>query len=203
MKDKKKLIKEINSWIFSILGGFLIAVLLNSKVFAKVQVQQSSMENTLFANQQLIIDKLSYNFAEPKRGDIVIFLEDREKGTILEDALSTVHSMVLIFSNNKDYNEENKRLVKRVIGVTGDEIDIKDGYVYVNGEKLQEPYAKGETFSGEFKLPIKVGENELFVLGDNRQVSKDSRKFGLINFKQVEGKAIFRVYPFNDIGEIK
>ncbi|KOA20407.1 signal peptidase I T [Clostridium homopropionicum DSM 5847] len=203
MKDKKKLIKEINSWIFSILGGFLIAVLINSKVFAKVQVQQSSMENTLFTNQQLIVDKLSYNFKKPKRGDIIIFLEDGKKGTILDDALSTIDSIVSIFSNNKDYSEESKRLVKRVIGAPGDEVDIKDGYVYVNDEKLQEAYAKGETFTREFKLPVKVGENELFVLGDNRMVSMDSRKFGLINFKQVEGKAIFRVYPFNEIGEIK
>jgi len=203
MKDKKKFIKEINSWIFPILGGFLIAVLINSKVFAKVQVQQSSMENTLFTNQQLLVDKLSYNFKDPKRGDIIIFLEDSEKETILDDALSTINNIASIFRNNKDYREGSKRLVKRVIGVQGDEVDIRDGYVYVNGEKLQEPYAKGETFSGEFKLPVKVGENELFVLGDNRMVSMDSRKFGLINFKQVEGKAIFRVYPFNEIGGIK
>lgn len=203
MKDKKKLIKEINSWIFSILGGFLIAVLINSKVFAKVQVQQSSMENTLFTNQQLIVEKLIYNFKEPKRGDIIIFLEDSEKETILDDALSTINSIASIFSDNKEYSEGSKRLVKRVIGVPGDEVDIRDGYVYVNGKKLQEPYAKGETFSGEFKIPVKVGENELFVLGDNRMVSMDSRKFGLINFKQVEGKAIFRVYPFDEIGQIK
>lgn len=203
MKDKKKFIKEINSWIFPILGGFLIAVLINSKVFAKVQVQQSSMENTLFTNQQLLVDKLSYNFKDPKRGDIIIFLEDSEKETILDDALSTINNIASIFRNNKDYREGSKRLVKRVIGVQGDEVDIRDGYVYVNGEKLQEPYAKGETFSGEFKLPVKVGENELFVLGDNRMVSMDSRKFGLINFKQVDGKAIFRVYPFDEIGEIK
>lgn len=203
MKNKKKVIREIRSWIFSILGAFFIAALLNSKAFAKVQVQQSSMENTLFNNQQLIVDKLSYNFAEPKRGDIIIFLEDEEKGTIVDDALTIVDGIVSMFSDNKVVDEKNNRLVKRVIGVAGDEVDIKDGYVYLNGEKLEEPYAKGETLNGEFKLPVKIGENELFVLGDNRMVSKDSRKFGLINCKQVEGKAIYRVYPFNEIGKIK
>lgn len=75
MSNKKKVLTEIKSWIFSILGAFFIVVLLNSKAFARVQVQQSSMESTLFSNQQLIVDKLSYNFTEPKRGDIITFLE--------------------------------------------------------------------------------------------------------------------------------
>lgn len=204
MENKKSIIKEIRGWIFSILGALFIVTLLNSKVFAKVQVQQSSMENTLFTNQQLIVDKLSYNFVEPKRGDIIIFLENEEKGTIIDDALRTVDSVVSIFNNNnKEISEKSSRLVKRVIGVAGDEVDIKDGYVYLNDKKLEEAYTKGETINGEFKLPIKVGENKLFVLGDNRMVSKDSRKFGLIDCKQVEGKAIYRVYPLNQLGKIK
>ncbi len=65
--DKRKVKKEIESWIFSILGAILIAGLVNSKVFAKVRVQQSSMENTLLTNEQLVVDKLSYNFVEPKK----------------------------------------------------------------------------------------------------------------------------------------
>jgi signal peptidase I len=203
MKDKKKVIKEIRSWIFSILAVFFIATLINSKVFAKVQVQQSSMENTLFTNQQLIVDKLSYNFTEPKRGDIIIFLENEEKGTIIDDILKTADSIVSIFNKNNDSSKKSNKLVKRVIGVAGDEVDIKDGYVYLNGKKLEESYAKGETMPKEFKLPFKVGENELFVLGDNRLVSKDSRKFGPIDYKQVDGKAIYRIYPSDQIGKIK
>jgi signal peptidase I len=203
MKDKKKVIKEIRSWIFSILAVFFIATLINSKVFAKVQVQQSSMENTLFTNQQLIVDKLSYNFTEPKRGDIIIFLENEKKGTIIDDILKTADSIVSIFNKNNDSSKKSNKLVKRVIGVAGDEVDIKDGYVYLNGKKLEETYAKGETTPKEFKLPFKVGENELFVLGDNRLVSKDSRKFGPIDYKQVEGKAIYRIYPSDQIGKIK
>ncbi len=202
MKNTKGLLKEIKGWTFSILAAFFIAIIFNCKVLAKVQVQQSSMENTLFSNQQLIVDKLSYNFVEPKRGDIIIFLENGEKGTLIEDAVRTVDSMVsLVF--NKDINIKNSLLVKRVIGIPGDEVDIKNGYVYINGEKLEETYVKGETFSGEFKLPIKVEQNKLFVLGDNRMASKDSRKFGLINYNQIEGKAVYRIYPLNKIGKIK
>lgn len=201
--DKRKVKKEIESWIFSILGAILIAGLVNSKVFAKVQVQQNSMENTLLTNEQLVVDKLSYNFAEPKKGDIIIFHENKEKGTIAEDTLEMVDNIISIFNNNNDSIEKDDRLIKRVIGIPGDEIDIKDGYLYLNGKKLEESYVKGETIEREFKLPIKVPENKLFVLGDNRMISKDSRMFGLIDYKQVEGKAIYRVYPFNHVGKVK
>ncbi|CAM2976162.1 signal peptidase I [Clostridium sporogenes] len=201
--DKKTVIKEIKSWIFSILGAIIIAGLVNSKVFAKVRVQQSSMENTLLTNEQLVVDKLSYNFAEPKKGDIIIFHENKERGTIAEDTLEMVDNIISIFNNNNNSIEKDDRLIKRVVGVPGDEIDIKDGHLYLNGKKLEESYVKGETIKREFKLPIQVPENKLFVLGDNRMISKDSRIFGLIDYKQVEGKAIYRVYPFNHVGKLK
>ncbi|KYN75948.1 signal peptidase I [Clostridium sporogenes] len=201
--DKRKVKKEIESWIFSILGAILIAGLVNSKVFAKVRVQQSSMENTLLTNEQLVVDKLSYNFAEPKKGDIIIFHENKERGTIAEDTLEMVDNIISIFNNNNNSIEKDDRLIKRVVGVPGDEIDIKDGHLYLNGKKLEESYVKGETIKREFKLPIQVPENKLFVLGDNRMISKDSRIFGLIDYKQVEGKAIYRVYPFNHVGKLK
>ena len=196
MIKNKKVLREIRGWTFSILGAIVIVSVVNSKVFAKVQVKQRSMENTLQDSQHLIVDKLSYNFSYPKKGDIIIFLEGEEKGTIIED---TINSVRLITGKGNS----QKRLVKRVIGEPGDEVNIKDGYVYVNGEKIDEQYVKGETNNGEFKLPIKVLENQLFVLGDNREFSKDSRDFGLINYNQVEGKAVFRIYPFDEIGSVK
>ena len=199
MIEKKKIVKEINNWIFSIIGACFIAALLNSKVFATVKVQQRSMENTLYNSQKLILDKVSYNFVDPKRGDIIIFLENGQRGTIAKDAEMFIKSIKSIFQKI----DVDKRMVKRVIGIPGDEIDIKDGYVYINGEKINEPYIKGKTFSGELKFPINVPSNKLFVLGDNRPVSMDSRIFGLISHNQVEGKAIFRVFPFSEIGPIK
>ena len=199
MIEKKKIIKEIRGWSFSILGAFFIVVLLNNKVFAKVKVEQRSMENTLYSGQQLIIDKLTYNFTEAKRGDIIIFLKYGEKGSLVDEAVMVANNIKSLFQEV----DKDERLVKRVIGIPGDEVDIREGYVYVNGEKLNEPYAKGETFSAEIKFPISVADNKLFVLGDNRPVSEDSRAFGLINYNQVEGKVAFRVFPFNKIGAIK
>jgi signal peptidase I len=199
MTKNKKLIKEINNWTLSILSGLLMAALINSKVFATVIVKQSSMENTLYSSQKLILDKLSYNFVEPKRGDIIIFLENEQRGTIIDDTAMFINNIKSKVKNT----DVDKRLVKRVIGIPGDLINIKDGYVYINGEKINEPYAKGQTFSGELNLPINVPNDKLFVLGDNRTVSRDSREFGLINYNQVEGKAVFRIFPFNEIGHIK
>jgi signal peptidase I len=199
MNKNRKLTKEINNWIFSILGACLIAVLINSKVFATVIVEQSSMENTLYSGQKLILDKLSYNFVDPKRKDIIIFLENEERGTIIDDAVTFINNI----NAKAENNVVDKRLVKRVIGIPGDKINIKDGFVYINGEKLNESYAKGQTFTGVINFPLDVPNDKLFVLGDNRTVSKDSREFGLIKYNQVEGKVAFRFSPLKKIGIIK
>ena len=199
MTKNKKIIKEIGNWTFSLLGAFAMAMVLNSKVFATVKVEQRSMENTLFSNQKLILEKLSYNFVEPKRGDIIIFFENGQRGTIVDDTVKFINNI----KSKVDNTDVDKRMVKRIIGIPGDEINIKGGYVYINGEKLTEPYAKDQTSSGIVNFPIEVPNNKLFVLGDNRPVSSDSREFGLIDYNQVEGKAVFRVFPFNEIGAIK
>lgn len=204
MVKNKKIMKEIRSWILSVLVALCIVSVVNSKVFAKVQVQQSSMENTLYNNQQLIVDKFSYNFTSPERGDIIIFLRDEEKGNIIEDTMELVKSV----GGNNDFAERT-RLVKRVIGIPGDEVDIKDGKVYLNGEELNKTYIKGKTNEADgikemdVKFPIIVEEDKLFVLGDNREGSKDSRHFGLIDNNQVEGKVKFRVYPFDEMGTVE
>ncbi|SDP75885.1 signal peptidase I [Clostridium gasigenes] len=197
MIKNKNIMKEIRGGIFSVLVAICIVSVVNSKVLANVKVEQSSMDNTLHDGQHLIVNKLNYNFSDPKRGDIIIFLENCKRGTIIEDTMENIKSILGKKNNN------NNRLVKRVIGVSGDEVDIRDGVVYLNNEKLDEPYAKGETISNDFKLPITVSEGKVFVLGDNRAVSRDSRKFGLIDCNQVEGSASFRVYPFDEIGSIK
>lgn len=200
--EKKNVMKEIISWVIIICGAFLAATIINSQVFEKVIVQQSSMENTLFEDQHLIVNKLSYNFNEPKSGDIIIFQKYKKMGTLIDDIKNSVVNIVSLFDKEKN-SEKNEYLVKRVIGVEGDEVDIIDGSVYINRIKLEESYANGVTEAKVIELPVIVGENEVFVLGDNRGVSLDSRSFGLINLNQVAGKVLFRIYPFNLIGKIK
>ncbi|WP_032120628.1 signal peptidase I [Clostridium amazonitimonense] len=189
-------LKEFKSLILSIILAFFIVTLLNTKVFAMVQVQQSSMEDTLYSGDRMFVDKITYSFNEPKRGDIIIFLEDDVKEKFVDD--------IKIFFKDI-FNSENvsKRMVKRVIALPGDEIDIKDRSVYINDEKISEDYIKGDTLKRELNLPTKVPEGKLFVLGDNREKSRDSRNFGFIDLKSVEGKARLRVWPFNKVSLLK
>lgn len=194
-----RVLREFRSISITILGSIILLSLINTKVFAMASVQQKSMENTLNNNDKLLVDKLSYNFNDPKKGDIIIFLKDEEKGNVLEESYTYLKEIISL--NN--ITDSRIRYIKRVIGVPGDEINIEFGNVYVNGEKLNESYIKGETYSRDIKFPLIVGENELFVLGDNREVSKDSRDFGTIKINQVEGRAFLRVFPIGKISNLQ
>ncbi len=202
MTDKKAILKEILSWVITIIVAFVLAFLINSKAYANVRVEQSSMENTLYDKERLVVDILTYRFKEPKRGDIITFYRYEEKGSIFDDLTRTIDDFVSNIKTGEDC-VEHERLIKRVIGIEGDVIEVKDGFVYRNGEKLEEDYAKGVTKDKGLLSPVIVGKDQLFVLGDNRIVSIDSRELGVINVNQVEGKAIFRILPFSKMGKIK
>ncbi|MBE6053060.1 MAG: signal peptidase I [Clostridium sartagoforme] len=195
----KRISREVKGIIITIISSVVLVSIINTKVFAMAKVQQKSMENTLFNDEKLFVDKLSYNFEKPKRGDIIIFLKDEEKGSFLEEGYSSLKEVVSL----KHITDNRTRYIKRVIGIEGDEINIYSGDVYVNGEKIDEPYEKGETYIRDIDFPIVIGENELFVLGDNREFSMDSRDFGLININQIEGRAIFRMLPLERLGALK
>lgn len=195
--EKKKYAKEIVSWVIIVFSAFILAFLIDSKVYAKVTVEHSSMENTLFEGQQLIVDIINYD--KPERGDIIIFYPNEERGNLADSFRRYIDGYIEVFTGV----EKHERYVKRVIGVEGDEVDVKDGFVYVNGTRMEEPYVKGITEPRDFKLPCIIGKNEIFVMGDNREVSEDSRAFGPISLEQVEGEAAFRIYPFNKMGKIE
>lgn len=195
----KTLIKESKGIAITVVGSLIVASLINTKVFAMAKVEHESMENTLYSDERLLLDKLSYNFESPQRGDIIVFINNEEKGNLLEESYIFMKEVASL----KQITDTRVRYVKRVIGVAGDEVDIRNGYVYVNGEKLDEAYAKGETYNKNISLPLKVNEDELFVLGDNREVSEDSRSFGVIKIRQVEGRALLRVSPMDRFGPIE
>ncbi|MBP7175352.1 MAG: signal peptidase I [Thermoclostridium sp.] len=194
-KTQNKVIKEVIEWFLYLFSAFIIASILHTQVFAMTVVDQSSMENTLIKGQRLVMERISYNLHEPMRGDIIVFLQEEETDGILE--------RVKIFFNDislklKKQNRED-RLIKRVIAVGGDELTIKGGYVYVNGEKLEEHYIKTMT-PDEIYAEI-VPEGYVYVMGDNRAISKDSRFFGPIELDHIEGKVIFRLSPIDKIGK--
>lgn len=168
--------KEIFSWIKLIVSAFIIAFVLKTFIFQIALVNQISMEPTLHEGQVLIIAKVNYLFGDPDRGDIVVLKDEYE----------------------------NKYLIKRTIGLPGEEIDIKNERVYINGEELNPDYTESPTMDNGFSKSV-VPEGKYFVMGDNRMHSRDSRSdtVGFVDRKNIVGKAVFRIWPLNKFGIIK
>lgn len=174
--------KEIKEWIVSLLIVIVAVVIVRNFLFGTIVVKGVSMEPTFEHNDFVVINKLNYKIGEPERGEVVVCSYD--KGT----------------------HEEN--IIKRVIGVPGDVIDIDMGQNYeyivlVNGEAIDEPYL-GENMEqkGDIDYPYTVPEGCYFVMGDNRNNSTDSRSksIGAIEKNKIEGKVFVRLYPFNKFG---
>lgn len=174
------------SFIKSLLIDVVVAVILAAIVLFFIRptiVKQSSMENTLHENDYMIMYRLAYNSHTPERGDIIIF-----------------QSELVDESSGND-----KLLIKRVIGLPGDEISIKADQLYINGEAYHEDYLK-DGITPAFEIPEEgesytVPEDSYFVMGDNRVGSVDSRRYevGCVKTEQIEGKVILRLFPFNKI----
>ena len=174
MSEKVK--KEIFEWI-KVFALAIVFAFIITQFIKPTLVRGDSMYSTLEEGDYLIINRMSYKFKEPERGDIIVFKSDLQQD-----------------------DGSKKDLVKRVIGVSGDTVKIEDYKVYVNGEELIEPYINNEVTEGN--IDTVVPENSVFVLGDNREVSLDSRydSVGFINNSDILGKVFFRLYPFNKIG---
>ncbi len=172
---------EENPWIESLktIGiSAILAIGIRTFVAEARYIPSGSMLPTLEINDRLIIDKLSYRFKDPQRGDIVVFTP----------------TPALQQENFKD------AFIKRVIGLPGDTIEVKEGKVYVNGEMLTEEYIK-EQPKYDYG-PVVVPENQYLVLGDNRNNSYDSHYWGFVPRENIIGQAVIRFFPFNRIGGI-
>lgn len=171
----KNIIKEA---IIYVLIFIVVLYFIPNYVIQKTIVDGPSMENTLENKDHLFVEKLSYRFGNPKRFDIVVFYP---------------------------YGREDKDdyYVKRVIGLPGETIQIIGSDIYINGEILEENYGKDPiTYAGIASEPIKLNDDEYFVLGDNRTVSLDSRyeKVGVVDGDLIDGKVILRIWPLNKFG---
>ena len=201
MVKRNVVLKEVREWLFTFIGAFVMVMLLNTRVFATTLVRQSSMQDTLFDGQHLLIEKVSYSFGNPSRGDIIVFFENKYPKNYLDEIKIFLTDVTEVFKPITE--KSNVRLVKRVVGIPGDEVDIQGGSVLINGDELTETYTKGETFERDLKFPVKVPDGKYFVLGDNREISKDSRTFGFIDRNQVNGKVVFRFWPLRKVGILK
>lgn len=163
----KQILKEILSWVLVLVVAYALALLINRFVIFKVEVPTGSMEDTIQVGDRVLTYRLSYIFKDPERGDIVVFpYPDGEE---------------------EDY-------IKRIIGLPGDTVEGKNGYVYINGEPLEETYVK-EILDQDFG-PYTVPEDHYFMMGDNRNESLDSRYWEnkFVEKDKIKGKALFK-YP--------
>lgn len=151
---------------------------LRTYVLEPYSVPSGSMESTIMTGDRIFAEKVSYNFSEPVAGDIVVF---------------------------SDPQTPSRTLVKRVIATEGQTVDLIDGVVYVDGVALDESYVQGSSYPltnaiVSISYPYTVPEGELWVMGDNRQHSSDSRYFGSIEVSSVIGKAVLVYWPLGSIG---
>jgi signal peptidase I len=168
------LLREIISMVLFIVAVYTLLQL----ALPRSVIFGPSMQPTFYEQQRLIISRLNYLFGQPERGDIIVF-------------------------NAPDHDRGDPSLIKRVIGIPGDIIEFTDQQLYLNGELVEEPYINEpcRTFQCTDDR-WELGPNEYFMMGDNRNHSRDSRRFGPVVREDIVGEALFRYWPLDEIGVV-
>jgi signal peptidase I len=173
--ERKARNRNVAEWIGIVAGALILALIVKTFLFQAFYIPSLSMYPTLDKGDRVLVNKLSYDLHDVHRGDVVVFGRPPSEPTSIKD------------------------LIKRVIGLPGDVIEARDGVVYINGKALVENYV--DSGDRTENLPRQtVPPGKLFVMGDNRNNSEDSRVFGPIPVKSVVGRAFVRVWPLTRIG---
>ena len=178
-ENKSNPLRELAGMLVYIIIVLAVTFLFITFVGQRTHVSGESMENTLDDGDQLIVDKITYRFKDPERFAIIVF---------------------------PFHYKENTYYIKRIIGLPGETVQIADGLIYIDGEVLQESYGREVIQDpGLAAEPITLGEDEYFVLGDNRNQSSDSRdpSVGLIHRDEIVGRAWLRIWPLDSFGILK
>lgn len=192
--------KQTSFWVelpILVIVALAVAVLIKTFLVQAFWIPSESMLPTLEINDRVLVNKLSYVFGEPERGDVVVFdppfATEEEREPLLEAIVRNVaESLGLQQPAVED-------LIKRVIAVGGEQIEVKDNRVLVDGVPIFEPYLNPDSFMPDFG-PVEVPDGYVFVMGDNRSRSQDSRRFGPIDADSIVGRAFVRVWPFKRWG---
>ena len=170
-----RILDDIRSWSRDVLFAFATAIFIVIFVIQPVKVEGTSMLPRLVDQERIFVNRFIYRFTDIHRGDIVVFWYPRD------------HS---------------KSFIKRVVAVPGDEVEIRYGSVFVNGQKVEEPYLKPEYRDHDSFRRELVPPDHYFVLGDHRNSSNDSRNWGFVSRDLIYGKAIFRYWPMSRVGPV-
>jgi signal peptidase I len=165
--EQKNRKKNALDWAKAIVLALIIAVIVRMFVFEPFNVSGPSMQDTLFTGDLVIVDKLVYTFREPHRGEVIVF-----------------------------HAPDQQDFIKRVIALPGETIEAKNNKIFVNGKIINEPYISEDNRTLDFD-EVKVPPGDVFVMGDNRINSKDSRDIGPIPISKIIGRAEFVYYPFD------
>lgn len=178
-QPRKSWAAELWDWVKTIVVAFVIMMLLNLFVFNLSMVKGQSMQPTLVERDRLFVNKIVYDIGKPSRFDVIV-LRDPSEGV-----------------------EKKEFLVKRIVGLPGDTVEVRDHHLFVNGEQQAETYTDTEVQDPDFG-PITLEDDHYFVMGDNRHEgkSKDSRVFGSITSSEIVGKAEFIFWPFSEIKKL-
>jgi signal peptidase I len=161
-------------------------------------IPSESMVPTLRVGDRVLVNKFIYRFTEPERGDIVVFKS--VEGGSLPPEENLIERITDLFRSDGTREPPREDLIKRVVGVPGDEISVRKGRLVVNGEPQREPYVNKKYPDRSFSAPITVPKGHVFVMGDNRTNSQDSRVFGPVPERNIEGEAFLRFWPPDRIG---
>lgn len=166
--------KELYEWVKAVVIALAAVIIIKIFLFDIMPISQVSMQPTLFEADRVYIDILGYRVAKPEYSHIVVF---------------------------KPPIDKNSYYIKRIIAIPGETIKIQNGKVYINDKELQEIYLPKATYT-DGEMELEIPEGMVFVMGDNRSNSRDSREFGPIFIKSIRGHSLFRVYPFNRIKKL-
>jgi signal peptidase I len=173
-EDEASLARNLLEWVVVLAAAVAVAIILRTFVFQAFFIPSESMETTLYENDRILVNKVSYRLHEVNRGDVVVFRRPDDQPGEIRD------------------------LIKRVIGLPGESVEGRNSSIYINDRLLVEPYLDGDRF-GDFG-PVTVPEGELFMMGDNRDQSLDSRRFGTIDDDRIIGRAFFLFWPIDRVG---
>lgn len=174
--NQRRRFLDTRYWLRDLILSVFLAFIVIVFLYQPVQVEGTSMMPRLTNHERIFINKFVYRFEPIQRGDIVVFWYPLDP---------------------------SKSYIKRVVGLPGESVSIRDGSVYVNGKPLKEPYVPSEYLDHQSYPTVSVEPNHYYVLGDHRESSNDSRVWGTVDGQYVYGKAVFVYWPFSEFGALR
>jgi len=167
--------RELRSWTRDLAVALGLAIVVMIFLYQPVKVEGTSMNPLLSDQERIFINKFVYRFEPIDRGDVIVFWYPLDR---------------------------SKSFIKRVIGLPGETLEIRSGHLYVNGKELEEAYVPASYFDGASYPPLRIPDDEYFVMGDHRDSSNDSRMFGPVPRQFIYGKAVFAYWPVDHFGSL-